>query len=124
MISERGVVGMFLNGHKLDYIVACLLDSLQVIVCKIFIQVNFAPFLRHSDMCLVDTITLLRYRNWTLVGPLEFLVRVPPETIEKESGWVLNGHTSPRRVPIPPLPISLLNANLVFRVMRHSTFSI
>jgi len=58
------------------------------------------------------------------MSPLEFLLRVPPEAIIKETFRVLDGHASPGRVPIFSLSASLFDADFVFGVVRNSWLSV
>lgn len=75
-------------------------------------------------MCFVNTHALLGLRNWSLVRPLEFLLRIPPETIVEESLWILDCHARPCRVPVLSLTGRSLDVYLIFGIMWDPRFSI
>ena len=115
---------MFLYSHELNYVIPCFLDSFQIVVSKISVNIYFTPFLSHSNMCFVNTNALFRLRNWSFMCPFKFFIRIPPEAIIKVCVWVLHSHTSPGRVSISSMTIRTFDVDFVSSVVRNSALSI
>ena len=50
MVAKTGIISMFLNGHQLNTIIPCILNSFKIILCKILIRTYPPEFLSHTDM--------------------------------------------------------------------------
>ena len=110
---------MLLDRHQLDHIVPCVFDSLQVMVGKFSVGAHSPKLLSHTHVGLVNPDTLCWNRHWPFVRPLELLRRVPKNTIEEESVWILNLVSGPGRVSVFPLSIRSFDLNLVLRVVGN-----
>lgn len=119
VVPKGGVVGVLLDRHQLDHIVSCVFDSLQVVVREFSVGAHSPKLLSHSHMGLVNPNTLCWNGHWPFVRPLELLWRVPKNTIEQESVWILNLVSGPGRVSVFPLSIGSFDLNLVLRVVRN-----
>lgn len=115
---------MLLDSHELNHVVACLLDSFQIVISKISVRIDLAPLLSHTNMGLINSNTLFRLGDWSLMRPFEFLFWIPPVAIKKESIIILHSHTSPGRVSIASLAVWAFNIDFVFSVVRDSALAI
>lgn len=96
MISERCVIGVLLNSHELNVVVACFLNTVEIVVCKITVCAHATKLLGHANMCFINSHTLFWCLDWSFVSPHKFLFGIPPEAIIEECLRVLNRHTRPR----------------------------
>lgn len=124
MVAEGSVVGVLLDGHELNHVVATFLNAVEIVVGEVTVGANTTKFLGHTDMCLVNSHALLWLSNGSLVSPLELFLRIPPEAIIQKGRWVLNSHAGPSRVSVSPFSIWSFNIDLVLGAVRNSWFSI
>jgi len=124
MVTETGVIGMFLNRHQLDYIVACLFYSIQIIICKISVSTDSSKFLSHSYMSFIDSYTLIWLDNWSFMSPFKGLRRIPQNTVIKKSIFILHLVFRVSWVTIHSFTIRAFNVNFIFWIMRDSGSSI
>ena len=79
LVAERGVVCVLHDGHKLDDVVAKVLDAWEDILCELFVGCNLGVWAGNANVCFVDPGALgLR---WPLVLPLVLCGRVPEASI-------------------------------------------
>lgn len=124
MVTETGVIGMFLNRHQLNYIVACLFYSIQIIISKISVRTDSSKFLSHSYMSFVDSYTLIWLDNWSFMSPYKRLRRIPQNTIIKKSIFILHLVFRVSWVTIHSFTIRTFYVNFIFWIMRDSGSSI
>ena len=76
MIAEAAIVGMLLNGHDLNAVIAILDDTRQHILLELTVGTHLLGILSHTNMALVDQQrVLIRFER--LAFPLVRLLRVP-----------------------------------------------
>ncbi|KAI3492991.1 hypothetical protein L1887_42366 [Cichorium endivia] len=77
LVAKRGVVGVLLDGHELDGVVAELLDTRQDVLCEFFELADARLGSGDADVCLVDLDVIGLGRLGVLDGVALLLGRVP-----------------------------------------------
>lgn len=86
MISKTCIIGVFLNRHQLNDVVASIHNSLQVVVSKVRVRAHSLELLGHSHVSLVDPHALggVWVQEWLGVSPFELFLWVPKHGIKEE----------------------------------------
>ena len=71
MVAEGAVIGVLLDGHDLDAVIAELVDTRQHIAAELLVGIHFLLFRRHTDMAFVDIERALLFKAFAFVFPLE-----------------------------------------------------
>ena len=94
MIAKTPIIGVFLNCHNLNSIVAFFYYSRQYVLFKFSISTNFLSILPHSDVAFVN-------KKWRFVWfkglmfPLIFFFRTPYLSREYFCSFILNNSLCP-----------------------------
>lgn len=116
MVAKTGVVGVLLNGHQLDHVVASFFDSGQGIICICPVIAHASSFMRHANVRFVDPVT--RFPNWwdgVRMLPLVLLFSwwVPEDAVE-EARISLEFPFGPHRISVHSALVRADNMQLVF----------
>mmetsp|Transcript_6310 Transcript_6310/g.10708 ORF Transcript_6310/g.10708 Transcript_6310/m.10708 type:complete len:559 (+) Transcript_6310:975-2651(+) len=120
VVAEAGVVGVLLDGHQLDHVVAVLLAAGQVVVGEVAVGAHAPELLSHAHVALVNAQALLRLGHGAGVGPHILLRRVPVDAVVEVGVGVLAVEARPRRVPVHAAAVGRLDVDLVLSVVRDA----
>ena len=121
MIAERSIVGMLLDGHDLDGIIAISDDTRQYLLAKLAIGPHLLLVLRHSDMALIDQ-ERLRLRRQRLRHPTVRRLGRPHLCREDMRLFILHHAVGPGRYALAfstiPLDVHLIKLSVAQGVDR------
>ena len=100
LIAERAVIGVLLQGHDLDGVVAQFLDAGQDILTELFERAHLLLFCRHADMAFVNH-GMGPFSGVTVLPDI-FFRRVPDLGAEHLGNWVLHNAGSVGRDSLSP----------------------
>ena len=72
MVSERAVIGVLLDGHDLDAVIAQFVNTRQHISTELFVGIHFLLLGGHTDMAFVDIETAFLFDFLSAMFPLVF----------------------------------------------------
>ena len=121
MIAKGSIVGMLLDGHDLDGIIAISDDTRQHLLAKLAIGTHLLLVLRHSDMALIDQ-ERLRLRRQRLRHPTVRRLGRPHLCREDMRRIILHHAVGPGRYTLAfstiPLDVHLIKLSVAQGVGR------
>ena len=108
MVTERTIIGVFLDSHHLDAVITILDNTWQNIVLKLCIGTHLLGILSHTYMALIDEQRIL-LRLEVLLFPLIGFLRVPNLSREYLCLIILYYALTPSRdtLSFPTVPLYL-----------------